>query len=73
MGLAAAVLFVITAVYIATHMRTLEPPPARAAAGPTVTKVVVAAQDLPLGTTLRPEHMRAVAWPPEPPARLVRA
>src|SRR6266850_8127098 len=61
-GVCAVVLFLITAVAVRRYVQGLVP------AQPTkemvrLSPVLVAAQDLPVGTTLGPEHVRAIRWP----------
>jgi pilus assembly protein CpaB len=59
---AAVLLFLFTAASVRNYMKSIakpEPPPQTM----NLAQVVVAATDIPLGTTLAAEHLRAVMWP----------
>lgn len=59
---AAVLLFLFTAASVRNYMRTIAKP---AAPPPTMNlaQVVVAATDIPLGTTIGAEHLRTAMWP----------
>jgi pilus assembly protein CpaB len=62
-GVVAIALFLVTVSYVNSYMKSLKRGPAPVATAPDVASVVVAAQEIPLGTKLSAEHLRTVAWP----------
>jgi pilus assembly protein CpaB len=62
--LAAGVIFAsLTALMVYNASQPAPAPPVAAAAAPTTQPVVVAAVDMPLGTTLDPASLKTVEWP----------
>jgi pilus assembly protein CpaB len=59
---AAVLLFLFTAASVRNYMRSMDKP-APAPQTMNLGQVVVAATDIPLGTTIGAEHLRAVPWP----------
>jgi pilus assembly protein CpaB len=62
-GVVAVALFLVTVTYVNRFMKSIKQAPAQVASAPDVAHVVVAAEDIPLGTRLLAEHMRTVNWP----------
>ena len=62
-GVVAVALFLVTVTYVNRYMKSLKHAPTAVVEAPDVTSVVVAAQEIPLGTRLLPEHLRTVNWP----------
>jgi pilus assembly protein CpaB len=61
-GAAAVLLFLFTAATVRNYLKSIHASEPLRAAAP-ATQVVVAADDIPVGTTLAAEHLRTVAWP----------
>ena len=62
-GIVAVMLFVATAFYVNRHIAGLRAPAAPPVDKPQVTRVVVAARDIAIGTTLDSAHLRTIEWP----------
>jgi pilus assembly protein CpaB len=62
-GAIAVLLFLLTASAINRYVKGLEAPAASIPAPPPAARVVVAADDVPLGTRLKSGHLRTVSWP----------